>query len=228
VNGDRSVILTANIAMRAKDPWATSDHAQAIATGLGGDVISVNQSGSGDARTASVTLRVPSARFRDALDQLKQLDGEVVTSTVSGQDVTDQFVDLQARLAAKQQEEQRYLALIARANTIDEILKIDASLANVRTQIEQLTGQINSIKARTEFSTIVLSVSPLAALPGDDKSGAWDPSKTFARALATLVALLRVFGDLAIWLLVFAWIPLLALAAVLVATRTRRASTPTA
>jgi uncharacterized protein DUF4349 len=229
VNGDRSVILTANIALRAKDPWATSDRAQAIATGLGGDVLNVNQSGTGDSRTASVTIRVPSARFTDAINQLKQLDAEVLTSTVSGQDVTDQFVDLQARLAAKQSEEQRYLALIARANTIDDILKIDGSLTNVRTQIEQLTGQINSIKARTDFSTIVISVSPAAVLPGEEPSASWDPARTFTRALAALGTMLRVFADFAIWLLVFGWIPLVAIVGVFAATRLRtRPAAPTA
>src|SRR5437588_593500 len=186
-------------------------------------------SGSPDSRSASVTMRVPSARFGDAINQLKQLDGEVVSSAVSGQDVTDQFVDLQARLTAKQSEEQRYLALIARASTIDEILKIDASLSNVRTQIEQLTGQINSIKSRTDFSTIVLTVSPAAVLPGEQPSSGWDPAKTFTRALAALGTMLRVFADFGIWLLVFGWIPLLALALVLVATRVRsRPATPVA
>src|SRR5207245_653555 len=143
-NADRNLILMANISMRSKDPWATSDRAQAITIGLGGDVLNLNQSGKGDNRSATLTMRVPASRFSDALRQLKELDGEVVTSNVAGQDVTDQFVDLQARLAAKQVEEQRYLALLARATTVDEILKVDAALGVVRTQVEQLTGQINS------------------------------------------------------------------------------------
>jgi hypothetical protein len=225
VSPDRNLILTAKIAMRSKDPWATSDRAQAIATSLGGDVLSLSQSGSGDNRMANVTMRVPSARFGDAIQQIKALDGEVDTSNVSAQDVTDQFVDLQARLTAKQAEEQRYTAILARANTIDEILKVDAALANVRTQIEQLTAQINSIKTRTDYSTISLSVTPIAILPGETAKS-WDPAKTVARALAALAAMLQVFGDLAIWLLVFGWIPLLALAIAFVATRARRPSTP--
>src|SRR6266550_5693269 len=123
VSGDRNLILTAKIDMRSKDPWATSDRAQAIASGLGGDVLNLTQSGSGDTRSASLTIRVPSSRFADALQQLRTLEGEIQTSGVSAQDVTDQFVDLQARLAAKQAEEQRYIAILNRANTIDEILK---------------------------------------------------------------------------------------------------------
>ena len=222
VSGDRNLILTAKIDMRSKDPWLTSDRAQAIATGLGGDVLNLSQSGNGDTRSASLTIRVPSSRFGDALQQLKSLEGEIATSGVSAQDVTEQFVDLQARLAAKQAEEQRYLAILNRANTIDEILKVDASLANVRTQIEQLTGQINSIKQRTDFSTISMSISTLSALPGDTTPKAWDPAKTVGRALAALGAMLQVFADAVIWLVVFGWLPLLALAAVVFATRMRR------
>jgi len=228
VSADRNLILTAKIDMRSKDPWATSDRAQAIASGLGGDVLNLTQSGSGDTRSASLTIRVPSSRFADALQQLRTLDGEVQTSGVSAQDVTDQFVDLQARLAAKQAEEQRYLAILNRANTIDEILKVDASLSNVRTQIEQLTGQINSIKQRTDYSTISMSISTIAVLPGDTATRTWDPAKTVTRALAALGALLQVFADIVIWLLVFGWLPLLVFAAVVFATRVRRPQAPPA
>lgn len=226
VSGDRNLILTAKIDFRSKDPWVTSDRAQAIATGLGGDVLNLSQSGSGDSRSASLTIRVPSTRFGDAIQQLKTLEGEVQTSGVSAQDVTDQFVDLQARLTAKQAEEQRYLAILGRANTIDEILKVDASLGNVRTQIEQLTAQINSIKARTEFSTISMSISMISLLPGDTATKTWDPAKTVGRALAALGAMMQVFADAVIWLVVFAWLPLLALAGVVFAARMRRPAAP--
>ncbi len=228
VSGDRNLILGAKIDMRSKDPWATSDRAQAIASGLGGDVLNLSQSGTADTRNASLTIRVPSSRFGDALQALKSLDGEIQTSGVSAQDVTDQFVDLQARLTAKQAEEQRYIAILNRANTIDEILKVDASLGNVRTQIEQLTAQINSIKNRTEFSTISMSISTLTALPGDTTSKAWDPAKTVGRALAALGAMLQVFADVVIWLVVFGWLPLLAAAVLIFAARMRRPAAPTA
>src|SRR6266540_377400 len=131
-----ALILTANVSLKAKDPWSISDRVQSIAIGLGGDVISLAQSGSGEQRSATLTLRVPQARFSDALRQIRDIsDIEVVASNVDGKDVTDQFVDLQARLTAKKAEEARYLALLARADKIEDILKIDAVLSQVRTQI---------------------------------------------------------------------------------------------
>lgn len=226
----RALILTASIAMRAQDPWGAADRAQAVATSLGGEVMSMSQSGKGDDRSASLVLRVPAERFNDALRQLRALsDVEVLSSSVDSKDVTEQFVDLEARLRAKQAEEQRYLALLARAERIEDILRIDQSLAQVRTQIEQLTGQVNSIKTRTTFSTISISVTPLGVLPSDPK--VYDPTRTVERAIAALGVMLRVVADLAIWMLVFGWIPLLILGVAFGLQRTRRTtatvSTPT-
>lgn len=220
-NPSRNLILTANIAMKTQDPWATADKARAIANGLGGDILAMSQTGQGENRSALVTVRVPSDRFDEALRQLKLLDGEVLTSNVDAKDVTDQFTDLQARLVAKQAEEQRYLQLFPQAKTVDETLKIDAALGNVRVQIEQLQGQLNLIKNRTEFSTITMAISPIVPVPATT-SGAWDPAVTFAKAIAALSVFFRFAADLAIWLLVFGWIPLIALAIVLAASRMRR------
>ena len=227
---ERALILTANVSLKGKDPWAVSDRVQQIAIGLGGDVVSLAQSGAGEQRSATVTLRVPQARFNDALRQIRDIsDIEVLASNVDGKDVTDQFVDLQARLNAKKTEEQRYLALLARADKIEDILKIDAVLAQVRTQIEQLTAQVNSIKTRTTYSTISVQVSPVgpAPIPTLDPK-AYDPSKTIERAVAALASLMRIAADAAIWTLVFGWIPLTLLGLVLILSRTRSRIIPTA
>ncbi|MGH2379455.1 MAG: DUF4349 domain-containing protein, partial [Candidatus Limnocylindria bacterium] len=210
-DGERLLIQTGNVSLRASDPWAVSDQVQAIASGLGGDVISLSQSGSGDQRHAMLTFRVPQARFNDALRQIRDIaDIEVLSSSVEGQDVTDQFIDLEARLKAKVAEEQRYLALLGRAESIEDILRIDQVLAQVRTQIEQLTAQLNVIKARTTYSTIVVQVIPLLAEP-PSTAGEYDPARTLERAVAALASLMRVAADALIWALVFAWLPLMVL-----------------
>ena len=217
----RDLILTANVTFRSSDPWATADQARAIAAGLGGDLLALSQTGSGDQKSALLTIRVPSARFDEALSQLKKLDGEVLTSNVTAQDVTDQFVDVQARLDAQKAQEQQYLAILARANTVDEILKVQSALASTRMQIEQLQGQVNSMKSRIDYSTITMSVTPTVTI-STEPAGKWDPARTFAQALAALTALFRVLGDAAIWLLVLGWIPLIALAVFFIALRRTR------
>lgn len=208
---DRALILTANVSLKATDPWSVSDRVQAIAIGLGGDVLSLAQSGSGEHRSAMLTLRVPQARFNDALRQVRDIaDIEVVSSNVDGKDVTDQFIDLQARLTAKKAEEQRYLALLARAEKIDDILKIDQVLSNVRAQIEQLQGQLNALKNRSSLATITVSVGPLG-LTQQPPQTSWQPGRTFLAASAALLGFLQRVADLAIWMVVWIWIPALAL-----------------
>jgi hypothetical protein len=222
----RDLILTANISMRASDPWAVADSARSIAAGLGGDLLGLSQGGSGENRSATLTIRVPSNRFDDALTALKKLDGEVITSNVSAKDVTDQLVDLQARLTAAQALEQRYLQILAQAKTVDEILRVESTLASTRTQIEQLKAQQKSLADQVAFSTITLSVSSVPVI--NDPKPVWDPSKTFDRAVAALSVLMRTAADLAIWLFVLGWIPLLALAIAFAATRLRATRVPTA
>ena len=227
-DGERMLIQTGNVSLRATDPWAVSDRVQAIAAGLGGDVISLSQSGSADQRHAMLTFRVPRARFNDALRQIRDIaDIEVLSSSVEGQDVTEQFVDLEARLKVKLAEEQRYVVLLGRAEAIEDILRIDGVLAQVRTQIEQLTAQINVIKARTTYSTIVVQAIPLLAEP-PSTAGQYDPARTLERAVAALSSLMRVTADALIWALVFAWLPLIFLGIAMVISRNRSRFTPTA
>jgi hypothetical protein len=73
-----------------------------------------------------------------------------------------------------------------------------------------------------------MSISTLSILPGDTTSKTWDPAKTVGRALAALGAMMQVFADAVIWLVVFGWLPLLALAGVVFATRMRRPNAPPA
>jgi hypothetical protein len=220
---DRDLILTASVQMRSDDPWQTADAARAIATGLGGGVLGMSQSLSNERRMANLVMRVPADRFDDAIAALKRLNAEVLSSNVDAKDVTDQLVDLDARLVALRAEEQRYLQLFASAKTVDEMLKVEAGLAQIRQQIEQLAAQQKSTKDRVAFSTITLSVQPTVE-PVVVNPPKWDPAHTFGAALAAATMFLRFVADFAIWLLVFSWVPLLALIAVLLATRMRRPS----
>lgn len=216
---DKVLILTAQLQFRSADPWAISRTIQQLAVGFGGDVIGVNESGVGDTKSATVTIRVPNDQFNGALNRIKAIDGaDLQSAQVTGEDKTEQFIDLDARLKAKQQEEARYLALLTKANTVDEILKVDNVLATVRSQIEQLQGQLNALKNRSQMATITASVSTAPVVPTPIETG-WQPQRTFQAAVAALGGLMRVFADVAIWALVWSWIPLLGLGALFVLSR---------
>lgn len=208
---ERVLILTAEVQLEAQDPWQVADRVRLIAAGMGGDALPGSLSVSGGQRYAMLVLRVPNERFEEALSALRRIEGvELLSSSSRAEDRTQEFIDLDARLAAKQAEEQRYLALLPRAERIEDILRIEQALSNVRTQIEQLQGQLNYLRNRSQMATITVHIQPSAALPPPD-GPAWDPAKTFAAAIAALGSVLRAVGDLFIWALVFGWIPLVAL-----------------
>jgi len=200
----RKLSYSADVVLRAGDPWAVADRARAIAADLGGDVLSIEQSGETDSRSARLSMRVPATRFEEALARLRELDAEVASSRISTRDVTEEFVDLEARLASKKREEEQYLSLLSQARTVDDTLKVSQALASVRTEIEQLTGQLNALTGRVEYSTINVTIDNVADLRSQS---AWQPARTAAEALVALVGLLKFLGDLVIWLVLVGWVP---------------------
>ena len=205
----RQLVLTASVTLRAKDPWAVSDLARSVATDLKGDVLSLQRSGAEEKRSARLVMRVPADRFDAALERIGKLDAELVASATEAKDVSDQFVDLTARLVSKQREEQQYLSVLTQARAVDDILKIDQALARVRTEIEQLQGTLNGLTARVDFSTITVAIESVADFT---TTSTWAPLRTAALAFVTLVGLLKLLGDTVIWILIVGWLPALLLA----------------
>jgi hypothetical protein len=105
------------------------------------------------------TLRIPSAKFAATLTILSEL-GKVRTSTTGEQDVTEEYMDLEARLRVLHQEEERLLELLKLAKTIDDFLKVESNLSRVRVNIEQTTGRLNYLNDRIDFSTLSLNLRP--------------------------------------------------------------------
>lgn len=219
----RSLVLTAHVELRSADPWGVGERIRAIALGAGGDLLDLTQSGGEQERAASVTIRVPADRFDEVLAQIRAAAAEVVSSNVNTRDVTDQYVDLQARLSSKRAEEQSYLSLLARAEKVEDILKIDQALASVRTQIEQLSGQLASLKTRIAYATITVRVTSAAF--GPNAPSGFDAGRTIAEAFAALRVLIQVLADLVIWLVVLGWLPALLIGGAVFALRTLRRRT---
>ena len=106
---------------------------------------------------AYVTLRIPSDNFTNALDSISQI-GQVISTQISTEDVTEQYIDLKARLRNAQREEERLLEILEKANTVEDILKVESFLKSVREEIERLQAQITYLERRVEYSTITVSI----------------------------------------------------------------------
>ena len=136
---------------------------------------------SGEPASGQVTFRVPVDAFESVLRELKGL-GTYRGEESSTEDVTNQYIDLNAQLAAWRAQERVYLRLLDRARSVTDVIAVQNQLQQVQSNIERLQGQVNYLEDQSSFSTIVLHVSePGAAGP------AAPPSGRLARAWATAV-----------------------------------------
>jgi len=113
-------------------------------------------------RTGVISFMVPAAKFDDTIDQLSKL-GKVQNEHISGNDVSAQYVDLQARLANEEAQRNAMLALLNKAQTIADIIAVQTQLGQITQQIEQLKGQIAYIDHNTTYSTVSVDIAEAGA-----------------------------------------------------------------
>ena len=106
----------------------------------------------------NITLRVPNIYFDSFIAELGKGVSYFDRKEISSQDVSEEFVDLQARLKAKQTLEKRYLELLSKANKVSEILEIEKELANIREEIEAKQGRLQYLQSRVSMSTIIIEM----------------------------------------------------------------------
>lgn len=171
----RRVIKNANLSLEVTDLQAALGRAAEIANRNGGLVSNSYMSGGpggGGSRQAGLTLRVPAAAFDRTVSALRDL-GKVASEQVSTEDVTDQFIDLQARVVNLEEQERRLRAILARANTIDDILRVEAELARVRGDIDGIKGRLQFLADQTDFSTINVNLVETALAARTVSAPSW-------------------------------------------------------
>lgn len=161
----RRVEQNAQLTVRVKDVGQAFNAAGALAATFGGYVESSNLNAGGGTgqEDATLVLAVPQAQFGACLKQVEAL-GTVANTTISGQDVTQQYVDLQGRIDALTAERQSYLTLLGKATAIGDILQIQNGLTDVQSQIENLTGQLRVLDDLSAMARVNVNLLPVAAV----------------------------------------------------------------
>ena len=132
----------------------------------------------GQIRTGVINFMVPAAKFDATIDQVSQV-GKVQGEHITGTDVSAQYVDLRARLANAEAQHQAMLALLARAQNINDIIAVQNQIGQITAQIEQLKGQIKYLDDNTSYSTITVTMAETGAPAQAPTSDSWG----FATAL---------------------------------------------
>jgi hypothetical protein len=199
---DRKIVKTAELGIRAEEVRAAAASAQQIAAGFGGSVLSSQIEGGDGSVSADLVLLVPSPEFETALDELRGLGKEVTSDTVRGEDVTEEFVDLESRERNLLAAEQSLLELYDRAQSVNAALAIERELTGIRGEIELVQGRIQYLEDRTASSRISLSIQPVAH---PSPPPAWSPGRVVAQAWDASLAVLQAMATVLISALVFGW-----------------------
>jgi len=199
---DRMVVKTADLGIRSEDVRGSAEEARLVAGRFGGEVLSSRvYAGSGPV-SAELVLSVPSGEFEAALDELRGLGNRVTTDTVEGQDVTEEFVDLESRERNLLAAEESLLTLYDRAESVEGTLTVERELTDIRGQIEEAQGRIQYLERRTATSEIILHLEPVVTAPPQQ---AWSPSAVAARAWDASLGVLQAAATAFISAVVFCW-----------------------
>ena len=160
-----------------------------VARRHGGFVLSTSVE-AGNAKSGRLVIRVPAESFERALNDIESL-GDVDREIISGEDVSQEFVDLQARLRNAEAQEKVLLKLMDRSKSVQDTIDVQRELQTVQLLAEQLSGRLRYLEDQTSFSTITLALgekgAPAAASPGVLQE-AWDnATKTFFVVVSAVI-----------------------------------------
>jgi hypothetical protein len=208
---DRKVAQTGSVAMVVNDVKETESKITSQIEGLGGYMVNTSVSYPEETPYAYISVRVPSDKLTVALDFIKSLGLKVTSESLYGQDVTDQYTDIDAHIAQLNETKLRYEEIRAKATEVTDLVSVQQQLTNIQTQIDSYKGQQRYLEqtAKLALISVTLSTDELA-LPYTP-TDTFRPAVIFKEAVRGLYGHLRDFAANLIWLGVYSviWLPIL-------------------
>lgn len=212
---NRMVVKNANIRLQVEDTNVAIDRSLQVVGDAGGYIVSsqvwYQDYYGNNLKYASITIGVPVDEFENVMRRLRGLAIDVLDETATGEDVTDQYVDLQSQLTNLEATRARIQEFLKDAKSVDEALRVNQELANIEAQIEQIKGRMNYLSDRSAYSTITINLEPefpvLTPTPTSTPVPTatpipWKPADTFNEATGTLTVVYQGIANFLIWLVV--------------------------
>ena len=201
----RLIIYTVDMSLVVRDTEAALAQIEGLATELGGYITSSSTRQYEEGTRASVTIRVLSEKLDQALERLRGLALEVRSESRTGQDVTEEYVDLKARLEILEAAEQELLELYQTrqaSGEVADILEVYRQLVTFRQEIESHTGRVQYLEQSAALATITVELTP-DVLAQPIEVGRWRPEGTARAALQALLSSLQFLADAVLWFFIF-------------------------
>jgi hypothetical protein len=159
---DRKIVRTGALELTVKSPANAAEQIRLMAESMGGYLETAQIGGTKEAPTADITIRIPATHFEDAKAGIRKLAARVESEKTDAQDVTRQYVDMEARLRNLRAEEAQYLTIMKSAYKVDDLLEVTEKLSEVRGQIEQQQAEFQTLSKQVETVAITISLRAMA------------------------------------------------------------------
>ncbi len=182
---DKKIIKTGSLDLKVEKADSAAEAITNLAKRNKGEVSNsyFSQSSRG-IKSGYIVIRVPFQNFETVFNEIKKVGTEVQSEASNAQDITEEYIDLEARLKNKRAEEQSYVALLSRSGKIEEVLAVTEEIARVRGEIEQLDGQMRYLNSQTDMSTITVNLSEdVEITPVSQDWRPWQVIKTSVKQL---------------------------------------------
>jgi len=188
----RKVIQNAEMTIETDKPSEGQQKIGVIAEKHGGFVV-VSESKHNDAASqnvastlVNVVVRVPAQKFQTALDEIRAVGGRILHEKSSGQDVTEEYIDLEARIRTKKALEAQFLEIMKQARKISDAMEVQTQLAEVRTEIERLEGRRRFLENQSALSTINITLhTPTQVVAAATRGFVYDLKAAFGDGMDT-------------------------------------------
>jgi len=202
VSEERMIVRNGDISLVVKDVPEAQDEISGLAVRLGGWVVNSNIYGEEAEMRGWISIRIPSEQFDQTLAELRAMAVRVTSESTSTQDITEEYVDLESRLRNAEATETQYLALLNRAEAVEDILKIYDSLSRIRYEIEQIKGRMQYLEQISAMSQISVNLTPELSLRPLVPPG-WSANETLNSAIRGLTTFGQGLGTAFIWIGIF-------------------------
>jgi len=197
---DRKIVKTGSMTLEVGNITETMDEVAEMADELSGYVVSSYKYEYERGVSGRIVIRVPFERFEEAFARLRQLAIAVPYETTTATDVTEEYVDLEAQLSNLLATEAQYLALLEKAENVEEMLMVQKELSKVRGEIEQIEGRMKYLEQTSETSLIEVNFQETKGL-----TEPWSASAALKSAVRGLTTFGRGLATVLIWLGIFCW-----------------------
>jgi hypothetical protein len=207
----RLVSRNSSLSLLVKDVPTAIREIQSQAQSLGGFLVNSSLSRPDSNASGDISVRVPSEKLDEAMDQIKSLGLKTVYESVVGRDLTDQYEDIQTRLDLLESIKTKYQSILSSATRVQDILEVQREIINTQSQIDSLKGQQLYLEKSASLSLISVSLSTDELSLPYTPDQTWRPQVIFKQSVRSLISSFRTIGNFAIKAFVFTpiWLPLL-------------------